>query len=324
MKILVTGSTGFIGGHLCQALVAAGHEVTAFHRATSNLSMLEGLTITHAIGDLNQPDSLLPAFENGIEVVFHCAAHMIASGQSGRMYTITVEGTRAVLRAARQAGVRRFVHTSSVAALGVPEKSGYPGLLNENHTWNYRPDQWTYGYAKYLAELEVQKAIAQGLDAVILSPTYVLGPQDVYRQNSSIIMQTARGKVNFLPTGGINIIHIQDVISGHLAGLENGKPGERYILGGENLSYANLIGLIAQTVNVPTPHLVLPGALVRPLAGLAKLASSFMSTPVDPSLLSLAGYYFYYDNAKAQKSLNWQPTCSTQHAIEESYRWFKK
>src|SRR5271169_5018758 len=167
MHILVTGSTGFIGASLCRTLVGKGHQVRAFHRSTSTLRLLDDLPVEHALGDLTQPDTLAPAME-GIEVVFHVAA-LLGSGQDeeGRMYTVTVEGTRSVLKTARQAGVRRVIHTSSAAALGIPElispaagSIGKAVFMNESHTWNLRPDFWPYGYSKYLAELEVQKALA--------------------------------------------------------------------------------------------------------------------------------------------------------------------
>ena len=118
MKVLVTGSTGFIGGALCQALAAQGHVVRAFHRPNSSLRRLEGLDVEHAQGDLTQPATLEAACA-GMEVVFHAAAWMGGS-EVGRLYAVTVEGTRAVLQAAQRAGVRRVIHTSSVAALGVP------------------------------------------------------------------------------------------------------------------------------------------------------------------------------------------------------------
>ncbi len=235
MKILVTGSTGFIGGALCQALVAqGGHSVRAFHRVNSSLRLLEGLPVEHAIGDLTQPATLTAAME-GIEAVFHAAAWM-GDSEPGRLYAVTVEGTRAVLRAARQAGVRRLVHTSSVAALGVPPPHRVT-LMDETHTWNIRPEQYPYGYAKYLAELEIQKEVAQGLDAVIVNPALVLGAGDIHRGSTSILLKVAQRKVGVTMEGGLNVVHIQDVVNGHLKALECGQTGERYILGGQNLSY---------------------------------------------------------------------------------------
>ena len=206
-----------------------GHEVRAFHRATSNLRLLEGLPVEHCIGDLTQPDSVNAAVE-GVEGVFHVAA-WVGMNDPGRLYAITVEGTRAVVQAALQSGVRRLVYTSSVAALGIPQP-GIPSLLDEHHTWNFRPELFPYGYAKYLAELEVQKGVAQGLDAVTVNPSLVLGPGDLYRQSSSVILQIATRKVGLAVAGGANAVHLADVVDGHIAAYHLGKCGERYILGG--------------------------------------------------------------------------------------------
>lgn len=319
MTVLVTGASGFIGSNLTRALLDAGQQVRAFHRASSNLRALEGLPVEHVTGDLTQPDSLLPAVE-GCEVVFHCAAWMGSHDQPGRQYAVTVEGTRALFSAARKAGVRRVVHTSSAAALGVPE-STMP--INENHTWNYRPDYYPYGYAKYLAELEAQKAVAQGLDIVIVNPTLVFGPNDVYRQTNSLIQQVARQRVSVAVEGGINIVHVQDVVEGHLAALEHGGRGERYLLGGENLTYLQLINAIAEVTGAPAPNLVLPGWLLRPLAGPLRHMQRFFYLPISTELLRMAGKCFFYDHAKAEQELRWQPRFTARQALEDAYRWFQ-
>jgi len=329
MHILVTGSTGFIGASLCRALVAKGHQVRAFHRPTSTLRLIDDLPVEHVLGDLTQPDTLAPAME-GIEAVFHTAA-MLVSGQDeeGRMYAVTVEGTRSVLKAARQAGVRRLVHTSSVAALGIPElippgvgSIGKAVFMNESHTWNLRPDYWPYGYSKYLAELEVQKALAEGLDVVIVNPTYVMGPGDIYRQTNSTLVQAARQRLPALVEGGLNIVHISDVVAGHLAALEIGRTGERYILAGENLTIVELIRKIAAVAGVTAPALVLPGGLVRSLGWIAILAQSLIDLPISARLVHLAGYYFYFDNTRSQVELGLQPPCSADQAIADAYNWF--
>lgn len=328
MNILVTGSTGFIGAQLCRALVERGHKVRAFHRATSNLRLIADLEVEHAIGDLTLPDTVQAAMQ-GTEVVFHAAAQL-GGDEPGRMYTVTVEGTRTVLQAALEAGVRRVVHTSSVAALGVPEEAFerhiLPAafLLDENHTWNFRPDFWPYGYAKYLAELEAQKAVTAGLDVVIVNPTVVFGPGDIYRQDNSIIMQAAQRKVKFLVEGGLNAVHIMDVVDGHMAALEHGRCGERYILGGENLTHLDLIRMIAGVVEAPAPILVIPGGVVRFLARPARLLQPFLNLAVSASDLHLAGYHFYFDTRKAHVELGLLPPRSVKEAIIEAYEWFKQ
>jgi len=329
MNVLVTGSTGFIGAQLCKALVERGHKVRAFHRATSNLRLIADLPVEHVVGDLTQPETVRAAFTD-IEVVFHVAAQFGSSGrdQPGRMYTVTVEGTRAVMQAALESGVRRVVHTSSVAAMGVPERSPVDGEMNaissldESHTWNFRPDFWPFGYAKYLAELEAQKAIAQGLDVVIVNPSVVFGAGDIYRQDSSIVMQVARRKLNVLVEGGLNAVHIQDVVDGQLAALECGRTGERYILGGENLSFVELVRKIAAVVGAPVPNLVLPGDLVSSLAGVILPLEPFLDLPVSASDLRLAGYHFYYDTRKAQVELGLLPPRPITDAFTEAYQWF--
>jgi dihydroflavonol-4-reductase len=325
MKILVTGSTGFIGAQLCRALVERDHHVRAFHRPTSNLTLLEGLPVEHVLGDLTQAETLQSACR-GVEAVFHTAALLGRRTQPGRMYTIIVEGTRAVMQAALQAGVRRLVYTSSVAALGVPEAApaanvAFP-LLDESHGWNFRPDDWPYGYAKYLAELEVQKGVAHGLDAVIVNPGYVIGAGDIYRRTSSIVVQVAHRRVPVLTEGGLNVVHVADVVAGHLAALELGERGERYILGGQNLSHQTLVQKIAAAAGAHPPTTVLPADLVRSLAGLYNLLQAFVDLPVSASDMHLAGYHFYYDTHKARAKLQLAAPRSVDDAIREALAWF--
>lgn len=321
VKVLVTGSTGFIGSHLCQELTARGYSVHAFHRQTSLLHMLEGLDVEHVVGDLTQPDSIEAAMD-GIEIVFHVAAWMGGHDPTGQQYAVTVEGTRNILQSARLAGVKRFIHTSSVAALGVPKASRAPFMIDERHTWNYRPEFYPYGYAKYLAEQEVQKAVAVGLDAVIVNPTMVFGAGDVYRQAGSIITQVARRKVSISAEGGINCVHIADVIDGHLAAYSIGKTGERYILGGENLTFSELLQMIAGVTGVTAPNQVAPAWLLRSLAFPAQALRIFLEMPVPPELLRLAGIYFFYDTRKAANELGLKNHRPVADAITDAYQWF--
>jgi dihydroflavonol-4-reductase len=325
LKALVTGSTGFIGSALCRGLLEQGYSVRAFHRPTSLGRLLEGLDIEHMEGNLTQPATIQAAMQ-GMDVVFHAAAHFGRRDEPGQMYLVTVEGTRAVVQAALEAGVKRLVYTSSSAAVGIPEEEPLPGippgLMDEYHAWNYRPEDWYYGYTKYLAELEVQKAVAGGLDAVIVNPTLVFGAGDIYRRSSSLVVQVANGRLPGMVEGGINVVHIRDVVAGHLAALKRGKRGERYILGGENLTFVGLIQAAADIAGTPPPKIVLPNWLVKKMSMPMRILQPFLNFPIGGNLLRLAGRYFYYDTRKAKLELGLESSQLGRSALQEAYDWF--
>ncbi len=326
MKILVTGSTGFIGNALCHELVACGEQVIAFHRPSSNIKPLDDLTIEHRIGDLNDPDSIHKAVK-GVQAVIHCAAQLGSSTDWKRYYNVTVRGTRTLLDAARVAKVRRFIHTSSVAALGVPEhgyRNSSRSLLTETHTWNFHPRRWVYGYAKYLAELEVQRAVAMGLDAIIVNPSSVFGPGDVLRAKNSVLRMVAEQGMRLSAPGGMNVVHIRDVVQGHLAALEKGIRGERYILGGENLTHDRFIKTIQNVAGISTRIISLPLPLVVLVRKLFFLTSHILHLSINPGILNLAGFYFYYDLEKSCKQLGLPESMSARQAITDAYKWFKE
>lgn len=331
MLILVTGSTGFIGSQIVKALAARGERVRAFHRPESPLAALEGLDVEHALGDLTRPETLAAAVQ-GVAVVFHTAA-VVGRRRQGDMGAVTVGGTRSLLRAARQAGVQRVVHTSSVAALGVPDRvpgaarrqaETTPLLMDENHTWNYRPEWWPYGYAKYRAELEVQRAAAQGLEVVITNPAVVVGAGDINRISGDILLRVARGQLPVSTPGGLNVVHIDDVVHGHLAALERGRTGERYILGGENLSITQFLKLIAAISGAAPPRLNVSAAVSRALAGPVNVLASRLNLPVGGDLLRMAGANFFCDTRKARQELGLADPKPARQAIAEAYLWYCK
>jgi|AutmiccommuBRH23_1029490.scaffolds.fasta_scaffold00536_25 dihydroflavonol-4-reductase len=328
-RILVTGSTGFIGGALCTALVEKGYSVRAFHRASSNLTVLKDLPVEHFIGDLTHPDSLQAALK-GIDAVFHTAALLGNTTDIKQYYAITVKGTRAVLDAALQTGVQRVVHTSSIAALGVPYSPSemyapqQSPVMNEHSTWNIKPVYWPYGYSKYLAELEIQKAVASGLDVVIVNPSYVVGPGDIYRIKDSPLVRFSKNEVPFIPTGGVNIVHIQDVVNGHLAALEYGKQGERYILANENLTFKSMFQKFSDFSYVPIPKITLSGRIVRPMVKPLQLLRSIIDLPVPVELIRYAGYGFYVSNLKSIRDLHFTYQYTADDAIRDAFEWFQK
>lgn len=326
MRALVTGSTGFVGGGLCRLLIDRGWQVRAFRRESSLLTRLEGLPVEHYVGDLIQPETLAGAMQD-VDVVFHAAAILGDRVPLEKRLAVTVGGTANVLSAARQAGVKRFVHISSVAALGIPEQigtNGRQGLMDETHAWNEQPERWSYGYSKYLAEVEVQKAVAGGQDAVIVNPSYILGAGDVYKQSVSVLMRMKEKQLPFLVEGGLNIIHIADLLEGVYAAAESGRTGERYLLTGQNLTISEFIKTAATVLRVTPPSLVLPYQLVQSMAGISRVFIRFLDLPLNPELFNQAGRYFYYSNEKAQKELSWQPKRTVEEAILEAMLWYQR
>jgi dihydroflavonol-4-reductase len=325
MRILVTGASGFIGSCLCRALCAQGHEVIALHRSTSLLAGLDGLPVRRFVGDMLDPPSLARAFE-GVEVAFHTAAPMRPEADGRTAIEAHVLGTRQVMQAARRAGVRRLIHTSSVAALGVPDvppsaSAKDAPLLDERHAWNYLPERWPYAFAKHSSELEVLRAVEEGLQAVIVNPSAVFGAGDWYRTSKSLVAHLGRGARVPVLDGGLNAVHVDDVVAGHLAAVERGRIGERYILGGENLTLADMFRITAQVVGRRPPRLRLPLGAVPAVRRLLQPARAILRLPIEPSLLWLAGYYFFYDTRKAQVELGLPPARSYRQAAQETYAW---
>jgi nucleoside-diphosphate-sugar epimerase len=196
-------------------------------------------------------------------------------------------------------------------------------LMDETHTWNIRPERYPYGYAKYLAELEVQKEVALGLDAVIVNPGLVLGPGDIHRGSSSILLQVAKRKLGVSMEGGLNVVHLQDVVTGHIKALEYGRTGERYILGGENLTHTEFLKILARVTGTPPNFIELPAALVRALRLPALFFEHFIDLPVSAELFTLAGCAMFCDTRKARNELGLPAPLSVEQAAAEAYAWFR-
>lgn len=329
MRILVTGSTGFVGSQLCHQLYIDGYTVRAFHRTTSDLSVLQGLEIETAVGDVTEIDTLRDAMRD-VDQVYHAAGQVSYWKDSSHMYETTVGGTKNVLRAAREMGVGRVVFTSSTASLGVPEEPPFkdmddPICIDENHTWNYEPHLWTYGHAKYLAELAIAEQVALGQDIVIVNPALIYGPGDVHMVSGDMLVQMNRFKdqVPFYVDGGVNVIHVDDVVHGHLAAMEHGKPGERYILGGENVTLKELWTSIAALLGIKPPVRKIPTGLMRSAAGPVDLLARIFPLPFNGELLRFVGRYLYYNTDKAAQELNFHAEKSTFEALEGAYDFYR-
>ncbi len=319
-RALVTGATGFIGSAVCRALCAAGCRVRALHRPTSSLEVLQGLPVQRVEGDILMPETLAEAMRE-VDWVFHAAARADYWRRPAQeVVQVAVEGTRNVVQAARQAGVRRLVLTSSLAAMGVPLAGE---LLTERHTFNLPPRRFPYGYAKRQAELEALQVAGEALEVVIVNPSVVLGPGDRNLVSSSMVLEAARGRGFFWTEGGVNVVHVEDVAAGHLAAARRGRPGERYILGGENVSYRELFTALAEIVGRPPPRLRLPGALVEPLAWLIDLLGPALRLPLDGNQLRLSRRLMYCDTSKARRELGLPAPRPFRQAAREAYDWYR-
>ena len=324
MVVLVTGASGFVGSALCRALAQQGHHVRAFHRPTSNLLCLEGLLVEHAVGDILDPATLSPAVD-GVELVYHTAAAMGPWKDPSANQRSHVVGTRNVLEACQAAGVRRVVHTSSVAALGLPDRGPAGWLpIDETHAWNLPDGRWPYGQAKHLSELEVLRAVREGLDAVIVNPSVVVGPGDLYRASSGVLPLLARGAWIPAVGGGVNVVSINDVVAGHQAAAERGRIGERYILSGEDLSIVRLLAISCEVAGRKPPRLVLPASLVRAAAGPVRLLEDRLRLPIGAELLVLAGRDFFYDRRKSRDELGLPQPVSYRHAAQQALAWYRE
>jgi len=322
MQALVTGATGFVGSNLALALAERGDRVRVLRRSTSRLEALEGIPVEHYTGDLLDPDSLAEAFR-GCEGVFHAAAiSQYWRSERQTIYQVNVTGTRNVVEAALRAGVERVVHISSVAALGYPPRGT---LADESQEFPPAQSWFAYGHSKYLAEAEVHRAVAQGLPAVIVIPGIVIGPRDVNFVSGSLVRASARGQLRIVPPGGSNLVHVGDVVAGALAAAERGRVGERYILGGENLSHWEAARILAGVTGGPGPRLMLPGWLLPLLARLVDALNRLSPRPplVSGEQIRLGAETFYVDNRKAVRELG-LPGTPFRQAAADAYGWYRE
>jgi dihydroflavonol-4-reductase len=317
--ILVTGATGCIGSNLIIELLDAGYTVRAFHRQQSNLLTLNNVDVEHFIGDIRDSDSLKKAVR-GCDTVFHTAA-IVSFWKKKReeQLEINVQGTRNVVDACRECGVEKLVHTSSVAALGYRNDGK---LIDETTRFNW-DERITYKYSKHLAELEVLRGVELGLHAVIVNPTVVIGPRDQYIHGGQIIRDVKRGRVPAYVKGGMNIVSVHDVVHGHIAAAEMGKNGERYILGGINLTHRDVFSLTAKIVGGTPPKIQAPVWFVKSVATACDLFGTITNREpwITSQLISGVGKNNWYSSEKARKELNYTPTIIDQ-AIREAYEWY--
>ncbi len=320
LRALVTGGTGFVGSNLALRLVERRWKVRILERPGANRELLEGGPFEFVNGDVLQPETLPPAMED-IDVVFH-AAGVVDYWRQGveRMYEVNVEGTRHVMAAALQAGVPRLVHTSSTAAMGI-----HPNVVvDESFTFNAKPNSFVYGHSKYEAEKVVFEYIRKGLPAIIVCPTTVIGPRDIRKVSSGVVIEVVKNCIPpLVPPGGTNIVPICDVAQGHIEAALKGAVGERYILAGENMTHAQLYKTIAQVAGCDSAIKVMPRWQVALLAGITDMVQPQTSGPVPltGTRLRLEAQMFYFDGSKARSRFK-MPSTPLRTTIERTIEWY--
>jgi len=324
MKTLITGASGFIGSAVMRLLLEADHDVRAIVRPGSDRRNLDGLPVEIFEGDLQDKTSLEDAVKD-CNAVFHVAAdYRLWIPDPDNMYQTNVAGTRNLMLASAEAGVEKIVYTSSVAVLGL-NKDGSPA--NEDTPISADDMIGHYKRSKYLAEKEVTKLINENaLPAVIVNPSTPLGPRDIKpTPTGNIILETLNDRMPAYVDTGLNIAHVDDVAKGHLLAFEKGKIGERYILGGENLSLQTILGIICELIDKKPPSIKLPHNLVLPIAWCmerwAEISKKEPRATVDEVRMSKK--LMYYSSDKAIKELGYEIR-PAKEAIKDAIDWFIK
>jgi dihydroflavonol-4-reductase len=323
MQTAITGASGLLGANLAAELLHAGHGVRATRRASTKAAHLDGLAIEWVEGDLADAAKLADAFR-GVDVVFHCAAQVgVTRRATPAMVSANVEGTRVVLDAVKRAGVKRLVHCSTVAAVAL-SSDGAPCTEDTPYNIDARGMADGYGTTKREAERIVLEAVAQGLDAVIANPCYMFGPYDAKPSSGKLIVDVVRGKIPGLTPGKNNFVDVRDVARGMVRVAEKGRTGERYILGGENLTYADIITRIARIAGSKPPTWNIPRAVSAPAGWFGDLFETLGGEPLITSVTLGFGYCpdFIFSSEKAKRELGYT-TSPLDDAIRDAIGWFR-
>jgi dihydroflavonol-4-reductase len=322
--ILVTGASGFVGSAVARQLLQAGEQVRVLVRSTSSRTNLADPKLDIVQGDLLDAASLERALQN-VRVLFHVAAdYRLWARDDNEIIRTNVEGTRALMEAAKRAGVERIVYTSSVATLKA-QPDGAPS--DETSRLDAQSAVGAYKYSKVVAERVVEEMVAaQGLPAVTVNPSTPIGPGDVRpTPPGRIIVEAASGRMPAFVDTGLNLVHVEDVAAGHIAAWKKGRIGERYILGGQDVVLGDMLAEIARQIGRAPPKLRLPRRLIFPIAYGAEAIAYFTGKEpfVTTTGLKLAKDLMFFTSAKAERELGYRARLYGE-AIADAIAWFRQ
>lgn len=324
MKTLVTGGTGFVGSHLVRVLLERGEEIRCLVRSTSRLDNLNDLPVEFVTGDLGDFESLRNAVK-GARIVYHCAAdYRLWCKDPAQMYRSNVEGSNNLMQASFDAGVQRVVYTSTVGCLGLND-DGTPA--NEETRVSMEDMIGHYKRSKFLAENKVKEWAKRGLPVVIVNPSTPVGELDIKpTPTGKIIVDFLRGKMFGYVDTGMNLIDVRDCAEGHVLAAEKGRIGERYILGGRNLTLKELFDILAGATEIASPKMKVPHWVAETYARLENFWSIdiFRREPDVPlESVKLARHKMWFDASKAVRELG-LPQNPVEFALERAVNWFRE
>jgi dihydroflavonol-4-reductase len=323
MLAFLTGATGFLGSHVARALSEQGSDLRLLVRSTSNLKNLEGLKAETATGDLRDSASLEKAMA-GCDVVFHVAAdYRLWVRDPAEMYRSNVEGTRAILEAARKNNVRCVVYTSSVATIGF---TGNGRAADEDSPVSLADMIGHYKRSKFMAEQVALEAGRSGMRVITVNPTTPVGEQDIKpTPTGRIVVDFLKRKFPAYVETGLNLVDVRECARGHIAALEKGKSGERYILGGENLTLKQILDKLGAISGLPSPKVKLP-YLVAYAAGAVDQTVSGRLLGRDPratiETVRMGKKKMWANSAKAERDLGWK-IVPADDALRRAVDWFR-
>ncbi len=324
MKVFVTGATGFVGSHVARVLSQQGAELRLLVRKTSRCDLIETLSAERVIGDLRQPETLRSAMQ-GCELVFHVAAdYRLWVPDADQMYRSNVEGTRALIQAAQAAGVRRIVYTSTVATMGFTA-NGHPA--DEQSPVALSDMIGHYKRSKFMAEQVALEAGRKEVGVVVVNPTAPIGEQDIKpTPTGRIVVDFLKQKFPAYVDTGMNLVDVVEVAKGHLLAVERARPGERYILGGENLTLKQILDKLAAITGLPSPKMKLPYAMALATGAVDTLFTGRLlkrEPRVTLDAVRMGRKKMFASSAKAERELGWR-VVPVDDALRRAVEWFRK